>query len=77
MGRVPEFDSGFGVTKMKVLLVEDDPRVSGLVERGLGQLGFQVEVARDGRRGLNRALRGQHEVVVLDMLLPEMEGLTR
>jgi two-component system copper resistance phosphate regulon response regulator CusR len=59
---------------MKVLLVEDDPRVSGFVERGLDQLGFQVEVAVDGRRGLNRALGGGHEVVVLDLLLPELDG---
>ena len=59
---------------MNVLLVEDDSRVSGFVERGLGQLGFQVEVVQDGRRGLSRALRGGHEVVVLDLLLPEMNG---
>jgi len=59
---------------MKVLLVEDDPRVSGFVERGLDQLGFQVELATDGKRGLNRALGGGHEVVVLDLLLPGMDG---
>ena len=59
---------------MKVLLVEDDARVSGFVERGLGHLGFQVEVVNEGRRGLYRALRGGHEVVILDLLLPEMDG---
>jgi len=59
---------------MKVLFIEDDTRVSGFVERGLDELGFQVEVARDGRRGLSRALRGVHEVVVLDLLLPELNG---
>ena len=59
---------------MKVLLVEDDARVAGFVERGLDQLGFQVEVVNEGRRGLSRALHGGHEVVVLDLLLPEMNG---
>src|SRR6185295_3545626 len=59
---------------MKVLLVEDDPRVSGFVERGLDQLGFGVEVAGDGRRGLSLALRGGYEVLVLDLRLPEMDG---
>jgi DNA-binding response OmpR family regulator len=59
---------------MNVLLVEDDPRVAGFVERGLGELGFRVDVARDGKRGLNQALRGSYEVLVLDLLLPEMDG---
>jgi DNA-binding response OmpR family regulator len=59
---------------MKVLLVEDDARVSGLVERGLDQLGFQVEVACDGRRGLSLALQGGYGVLVLDLLLPELDG---
>ena len=59
---------------MKVLLVEDDPQVWSFVERGLDGLGFEVEVARDGLRGLNRALKGGFEVVVLDLLLPELDG---
>lgn len=59
---------------MKVLVVEDDLRLSSLIERGLEQLGFQVEVAHDGQRGLRRALRGGFEVLVLDLLLPLMDG---
>ena len=59
---------------MRVLLVEDDERVSSFVERGLDELGFHVEVAGDGRRGLVRALRGRHEVVILDLTLPELDG---
>ena len=61
-------------SRMRVLLVEDDPHVSGFVGRGLDQLGFQVEVATDGRRGLSLALRGGFEVLVLDLLLPELDG---
>jgi len=59
---------------MKVLVVEDDLRLSSLIERGLDQLGFQVEVAHDGQRGLRRALRGGFEVLVLDLLLPLLDG---
>jgi DNA-binding response OmpR family regulator len=59
---------------VKLLLIEDDPRVSSLVERGLGREGFEVEVAADGRRGLERALRGGHELVLLDLRLPMVDG---
>jgi DNA-binding response OmpR family regulator len=59
---------------MRVLLVEDDPRVSGFVQRGLEPLGFRVEVAADGVRGLERALGGEPEVVILDLLLPRLDG---
>jgi DNA-binding response OmpR family regulator len=59
---------------MKLLLVEDDERVQRSVARGLQQLGFQVEVAADGKRGLQRALSGAPELVVLDLLLPMLDG---
>jgi len=59
---------------MHVLLVEDDPRVSGLVQRGLEPLGFQVEVAGDGVRGLERVLGATPEVVILDLCLPRLDG---
>ena len=59
---------------MRVLMVEDDPRVSGFVQRGLEPLGFQVEVAGDGVCGLERALRADPEVVILDLLLPRLDG---
>jgi DNA-binding response OmpR family regulator len=59
---------------MRVLLVEDDPRVASFVERGLAQLGFRVDVASDGVRGLERALGGAPEIVILDLLLPELDG---
>lgn len=59
---------------MNVLMVEDDPRVAGLVQRGLEPLGFRVEVASDGVRGLARALDGTPEVVILDLCLPRLDG---
>jgi len=59
---------------LKVLLIEDDPRQSSFVVRGLGQADIHVDVAPDGRSGLARALEGAHEVVLLDLLLPDVDG---
>jgi len=57
-----------------VLLVEDDPRVASFVQRGLARLGFRTQVAGTGRAGLELALDGRAEVVILDLLLPELDG---
>jgi DNA-binding response OmpR family regulator len=60
---------------MDVLLVEDDPRIARVVERALSDVGHRVEVARDGLEGLTSAERGGHDLVVLDVMLPEMDGI--
>src|SRR5205809_3118462 len=59
---------------MDVLLVEDDPRIARVVERALTDVGHRVEVAHDGLEGLTSAERGTHDLVVLDVILPEMDG---
>jgi DNA-binding response OmpR family regulator len=56
-------------------VVEDDPRIARLVERALREAGHQVEVARDGLEGLEKAQAESHDLIVLDLLLPEMDGL--
>src|SRR6202048_805214 len=61
-------------TTMDVLLVEDDPRIPRVVERALTDVGHRVEVARDGLEGLTSAERGTHDLLVLDVMLPEMDG---
>src|SRR6516225_6056165 len=60
---------------MEVLLVEDDPRIARVVERALTDVGHRVEVAHDGLEGLTSAERGGHDLVVLDVMLPEMDGI--
>src|SRR4029077_19667569 len=60
---------------MDVLLVEDDPRIARVVERALTDVGHRVEVAHDGLEGLSSAERGTHDLVVLDVMLPEMDGI--
>ncbi|MHB8631749.1 MAG: response regulator transcription factor [Candidatus Limnocylindria bacterium] len=59
---------------MRVLVVEDDVRIARLVERALHESGHDVEVAHDGAAGLARAGEGSWDVVVLDVLLPEIDG---
>lgn len=60
---------------MEVLVVEDDPRVARIVERALNEAGHHAETAPDGLDGLARAQTGAFDVIVLDVMLPEMDGL--
>lgn len=60
---------------MRILLVEDDPTIAGFVEKGLRETGFAVEVASDGREGLQLALTGPFDVAIIDVMLPGMDGL--
>ena len=59
---------------VKVLLVEDDKRISSLVKRGLEAESFTVDVALDGKDGLWLATEGSYDVIVLDIMLPGRNG---
>jgi DNA-binding response OmpR family regulator len=59
---------------MNLLLVEDDERVRRFVIKGLQTEGISVAVAEDGPSGLAKALTRQHDVIVLDLMLPGLEG---
>jgi two-component system, OmpR family, response regulator len=58
-----------------VLLVEDDPRVVRFVRRGLEAEGFAVDVANDGEEGLELCRSNDYDVVILDRMLPRMDGM--
>jgi two-component system, OmpR family, response regulator len=58
-----------------ILLVEDDERLAALTREYLERHGAVVTVARDGGTGLREALRGRHDVVLLDLMLPGMDGI--
>jgi len=60
---------------MKVLVVEDSPRLRRSLEQGLRREGFTVAVAGDGPEALTQARSDQFDVVVLDLMLPGMSGL--
>ncbi|NUW44409.1 response regulator transcription factor [Nonomuraea rhodomycinica] len=61
---------------VRVLLVEDERRLAGLVRDGLSGEGFAVDVAHDGRDGLWMATEHAYDVIVLDVMLPRMNGYT-
>ncbi len=58
-----------------MLLVEDEIAIAAIIKKGLQEEGFLVESVRDGRRGLDHALHNDYACVILDLMLPEMDGL--
>jgi two-component system, OmpR family, copper resistance phosphate regulon response regulator CusR len=60
---------------MRILVIEDEPLILSFLSRGLAAEGFVVDGAGDGRGGLARALRESYDLVVLDLLLPQLDGL--
>ena len=60
---------------MKLLVIEDDPRIAAMVKRGLEHEGFSVEVSTDGEDGLWRATEYHYDLIVLDLMLPGMNGV--
>jgi len=59
---------------MKVLLVEDDVAIARVVKRGLEQAGYQVDVAQDGVSGLEAVFGSIYNAIILDVMLPKMDG---
>jgi two-component system OmpR family response regulator len=60
---------------MRILIVEDDAETRAFVAQGLTQAGHQVAVSVDGRDGLFRATGGEFEAIVVDRMLPGLDGL--
>lgn len=61
---------------MRILLIEDDAQTAEYVRRGLTELGQVVDHATDGQEGLLMATTGQYDVLVIDRMLPKLDGLT-
>ena len=58
----------------KILIVEDESAIAELEKDYLELSGFEVEVAQDGQIGLNKALSGDFDLIILDLMLPEVDG---
>jgi DNA-binding response OmpR family regulator len=61
---------------VKVLIIEDDRKLAALVKRGLSSDGHAVDVEPDGEAGYLCALRGNYDVIILDLMLPKRDGLS-
>src|SRR6202795_4705696 len=59
----------------RILLVEDDPRLAEMLSEYLGQAGFRITVAPLGATALERLSAAEYDAVVLDLMLPDMDGL--
>lgn len=60
---------------MKVLLVEDESKVAHFISKGLEEEGYSVDVAQDGKKGLDCVSASAYDIVLLDLMIPEIDGL--
>ena len=58
----------------RILVIEDEPRISSFLEKGLKSNGFTVKVAGSGNDGLSLARTGEFDLIILDLGLPDMDG---
>ncbi|NDG82681.1 MAG: response regulator, partial [Betaproteobacteria bacterium] len=59
---------------MKILIVEDEPKTGEYLRQGLNEAGFVADLAANGGDGLHLALHGEYDLVILDVMLPELDG---
>lgn len=60
---------------MNILLIEDDATIASFVIKGFEQEGFSIELAQDGIQGLDAALGGHYDAIILDIMLPKLDGM--
>jgi DNA-binding response OmpR family regulator len=61
---------------MRLLVVEDEGGIASALRQGLSEQGYAVDVARDGEQGRDHALAATYDVILLDILLPKLDGLS-
>ena len=61
---------------MKILVIEDEPRAANYLQQGLRESGYTVEIATTGTDGLHAAVNGDHDLIILDVMLPGIDGFT-
>ena len=62
---------------MKVLVVEDDLEIQALINYYFTKEGYKVTVASDGLEGLKHLKKEKHELIILDLMLPNLDGIDR
>ena len=59
---------------MKLLLVEDEPKIAAFIQKGLHENGYELTIAYDGQHGLDMALHADYDVIILDVMIPVING---
>ena len=62
---------------MKILLIEDEVKLAEYLRKGLGEASYVVDIAYNGVDGLHMALEGSYDLLVLDAMLPGIDGLSQ
>jgi DNA-binding response OmpR family regulator len=60
---------------MRILLIEDEPGIARFISQGLKETGYEVDVCGDGVEGEQRAIAGAYDTIILDIMLPGLDGL--
>ena len=60
---------------MKILIVEDEKKVASFIKRGLEEELFQVDTASNGKEGLELVLHGEYDLIISDIMMPQMNGI--
>jgi two-component system, OmpR family, response regulator len=63
-----------GVAAPRILLVDDEPRICDFISRALETAGYMVDAAGSGTEGLRRALEGDYDLIILDLIMPDLDG---
>ena len=61
---------------MRILVVEDEKKVAGFIRRGLKEEGYSVDAAYDGEEGHFLAATNEYDLIILDLMLPKIDGVT-
>ena len=60
---------------MRILIIEDEKKVAGFIKKGLEEETYAIDVAYDGEEGLHLGKEGQYDLIILDIMLPKLDGL--
>jgi two-component system response regulator CpxR len=74
MATSPSGNEEEGQQALSLLLIDDDVELCELMQRFFAKRGIRLESVHDGRRGLSRALRGDHDLLLLDVMMPGLDG---
>jgi len=68
------YNAESGVSRRRILVVDDEPEIRGIVTRALQAAGYEIDSAEDGIAGMQRAVSGDYQLVILDLVMPLADG---